>query len=212
DLDLFLGRDYLITVQEARCQPVRALLDDMHAKLDGMAKKGEHLRADQLFYRIVDAVVDSYFPVLDYFDDLTDRVETRVLEDPSPEALQTIFEGKRNLLVLRRILTNTRDVAAHLQRSESQLIGRDMWPFLRDIYDHVARSLDTLEVQRDLLSGSMDIYLSSQAQRTNQVMKVLTVLGTIALPALVISGFYGMNLRGLFWAESPHGASIAAAL
>jgi magnesium transporter len=83
-----------------------------------------------------------------------------------------------------------------------------MWPFLRDIYDHVSRNLDLVEMQRDLVTGSLDIYLSSVANRTNQVMKVLTVLGTIALPALVISGMYGMNLKGLPWTDSPHGAAI----
>ena len=105
---------------------------------------------------------------------------------------------------------NTRDVAGHLQRSESDLIHREMWPFLRDIYDHVSRNLDLVETQRDLLTGTLDIYLSSVANRTNQVMKVLTVLGTIALPALVISGIYGMNLKGLPWVDSPHGAAIVS--
>ena len=105
---------------------------------------------------------------------------------------------------------NTRDVAGHLQRTECDLIHRDMWPFLRDVYDHVARNLDLVEMQRDLLTGSLDIYLSSVANRTNQVMKVLTVLGTIALPALVISGIYGMNLKGLPFADSPYGTVMVS--
>jgi magnesium transporter len=107
---------------------------------------------------------------------------------------------------------NTRDVAGHLQRSESPFIARDLWPFLRDVYDHVARNLDTVEMERDLLNGSLDVYLSSVANRTNQVMKVLTVMGTIALPALVVSGIYGMNVKGLPAAESPHGLILIGAL
>jgi magnesium transporter len=103
-------------------------------------------------------------------------------------------------------------VAAHLQRSECDLIQRDMWPFLRDVYDHVARNLDLVEMQRDLLTGSLDIYLSSVANRTNQVMKVLTFLGTIALPILVVSSFYGMNIKGLPWLDSPHGGWIVTAM
>ncbi len=106
------------------------------------------------------------------------------------------------------MLVNTARRAAHLQRTECALIGRDMWPYLRDVYDHVARNLDTVETLRDLLNGTLDVYLSSVANRTNQVMKVLTVLGTIALPAIVISGIYGMNLRGLPWTESPYGVLI----
>ena len=99
-----------------------------------------------------------------------------------------------------------------MQRTETDLIQRDLWPFLRDIYDHVTRNLDLVEMQRDLLTGAMDIYLSSIANRTNQVMKVLTVLSTIALPSIVISGFYGMNTKGLPGVDSPYGAWIAVGL
>jgi magnesium transporter len=111
-----------------------------------------------------------------------------------------------------RVLANTRDVASHLQRLETELIQHDLWPFLRDVYDHLARNLDMVEMQRDLLTGAMDIYLSSVANRTNQVMKVLTVMGTIALPAIVISGFFGMNTKRLPWIDSPHGTQIAVGL
>jgi magnesium transporter len=109
-------------------------------------------------------------------------------------------------------LANTRDVAAHLQRVETELIPQDLWPFLRDVYDHLARSLDTVDTQRDLLTGALDIYLSSVANRTNQVMKVLTVLGTVAIPAVVISGFFGMNQDDLPWIHSSHGTAIALGL
>ncbi|HWP83986.1 MAG TPA: magnesium transporter CorA family protein [Terriglobia bacterium] len=205
DLDLFLGRDFLITVQEGECTSVRQVLDRAHSG-------DQEARADQLLYRIADGVVDSYLPALDWVDEISDELEAEVLERPSPQALDKIFSAKRNLIELRRVLANTRDVAGHLQRTESKLIGRDLWPFLRDVYDHVARNLDTVEVQRDVLSGLLEIYLSSMAQRTNTVMKVLTVLGTIALPALIISSFYGMNLHGLPWGSHPQGAWIAFSL
>jgi magnesium transporter len=93
---------------------------------------------------------------------------------------------------------------------ESRLIHKDLWPFLRDLYDHLARSMDMIETQRDLLTGSLDVYLTAVANRTNRVMKVLTVLGTIALPSIVISGFFGMNLHALPWANHPYGAWYAA--
>src|SRR5258705_6955787 len=105
-----------------------------------------------------------------------------------------------------------RDVAGHLQRLETELIQRDLWPFLRDVYDHLARNMDMVEMQRDLLTGAMDIYLSSVANRTNQVMKVLTVLGTVALPSIVISGFFGMNTKDLPFLDSPYGTEIAIGL
>ena len=205
ELDLFLGRDYLITVQEGECPAVRAYMDHLHAAAN-------QARSDQLFYKIMDGCVDAYSPALDWFNDAIDAIEDTILERPSPAMLQRIIEARRGLSELRRVVSNTRDVAGHLQRMETDLIQRDLWPFLRDIYDHLARNMDMIEMQRDLLSGAMDIYLSSVANRTNQVMKVLTVLGTIALPAIVISGFYGMNTKGLPAVESPHGALIAAGL
>jgi len=205
DFDLFLGRDYLITVQEGECPSLRINVDQLRAS-------NKQSRPDQLFYKIMDATVDAYAPVLDWFNDAIDDIEDKVLEKPSPDTLQRIFDLKRGMIELRRILTNMRDVASHLQRLETELIQRDLWPFLRDVYDHVARAVETVEMHRDLLASAMDIYLSSVANRTNQVMKVLTVLGTIALPAIVISGFFGMNTKGLPWIDSPYATAIAAGL
>jgi len=206
DFDIFLGADFVITVSEEDCPEMRAIIDQ--------ARRGpaSTQRPDQVYYRLTDHVVDSYLPVLDRFDETIDALEDEALESPAPATLARIFENKRGLIVLRRVLVNTRDVAGHLQRTESPLIARDLWPFLRDVYDHVARNLDTVEMQRDLLNGALDVYLSSVANRTNQVMKVLTVLGTIALPALVVSGIYGMNVKGLPAAESPHGLLLIGAV
>jgi magnesium transporter len=169
-------------------------------------------RGDQLLYRIMDAIVDSYVPTLDRFSDTIDEIEDRVLTDPTPDALARIFGTKRCFVQMRRVLANTRDVAGWVQRTQSGLIAADMWPFLRDVYDHLVRDLDLLETHRDLLNGALDIYLSSVANRTNRVMKVLTVLGTAALPALIVSGMYGMNLQWLPWANSPHAFSAVVLL
>ena len=206
DLDIFLGQDYVITVLEDNCPEMQALIEQV-----AKASEGDS-RADQLYYRIMDYMVDTYLPVLDKYDETIDGLEDQALEAPTPDTLSGIFETKRNLIVLRRVMVNTRDVANHLQRTESPFIQKDMWPFLRDIYDHVARNLDTVEMLRDLLTGALDVYLSSVANRTNQVMKVLTVLGTVALPAVVVSSTYGMNIKGLPWAESPHALWIVGGM
>ena len=205
DLDLILGRDFLITVQESPGGNVRRILDQARTAWHGV-------HADQLFYSIMDGVVDSYLPTLDRFDDVIDALEDEVLENPSPSVLARIFRTKRGLIELRRVLGNMRDLAGHLQRTNSELMRQEMWPFLRDIYDHLARNLDMVEMQRDLLTGALDIYLSSVANRTNRIMKILTVLGTVALPAIVISSFYGMNLKNLPWLESPYAPVIVTAL
>jgi magnesium transporter len=152
--------------------------------------------------------VDTYLPVLDHFSEGIDDLEDHAMDVATPDTLSRIFEIKRTLIVLRRILIHTRDICAHLQRVDSPYIARDMWPFLRDVYDHIARNLDQLEMLRDLLSGCLDVYLSSVANRTNQVMKVLTILSTIALPALVLSGIYGMNIKGLPGSEASYGLLV----
>lgn len=205
DLDLFLGQNYVITVMETECGIVHQVLDSVHAKAAGQ-------RPDQLYHMVMDGIVDGYLPVIDSYNEDIDQVEDIVLTDPTPQLLQRIFELKRSLIELRRILANMRDIAGHLQRTQNELIKQDLWPFLRDVYDHLARNLDMVEMQRDLLTGAMDIYLSSVANRTNQVMKVLTVMGTIALPSIVISGIYGMNVKGIPWLNSPHGMEIVSAL
>jgi magnesium transporter len=205
DLDIFLGADFLITVIEEECP-------SFTKRIDGIKQRNDGQRPDQVFYRVIDGLVDTYLPILDSYSEQIDGIEDAVLEKPDPETLQRIFAIKRALIELRRVLSNTRDVAGHLQRTETELIQRDLWPFLRDVYDHLARNLDLVEMQRDLLTGAMDIYLSSVANRTTQVMKVLTVLGTVALPSIVVSGFFGMNTQDLPWQHTPHGTWYAASL
>jgi magnesium transporter len=205
DLDIFLGSGFLITVIETDCPELRDLVARIQKSITPES------RPDRVYHRIVDDIVDSYLPLLDRLDNTIDELEDEALSSPSPDVLSTIFGTKRTLIFLRSVLVNSRDLVAQLQRIESPWIGGDLAPYIRDVYDHVARNLDMVEIMRDLLAGTLDVYLSSVANRTNQVMKVLTVLGTVALPALVISGLYGMNLKGLPGAESPYGIGIALA-
>lgn len=205
DLDLFVGRDFLVTVWESDCPAARKARE-------ALRPASERRRPGRLLYHVADAIVDSYLPVLDGLEDTSDALQEEVLQNPSPAALDRIFQVKRNLIELRRVLANTRDVMSHLQRTQSDLIAKDLWPFLRDVYDHVARALDTVDVLRDILAEAVSIYLSSVSQRTNDVMKVLTILGTITLPALLVTSFYGMNLHGLPWGDSSQGAWFAGGL
>ena len=198
-IDIFAGKDFLITISDPACPTTQQALD--RARRDG---DDEH--PGKLLYLILDTIVDLYFPAIDHFDDRIDDLEDKVFDNPSPEILQSIFAIKRELIDLRRVLVNTRDASLHLQRDPNTIIDADHQPYVRDTYDHIARLLDSIETQRDLLNNTLDIYLSSVANRTNEVMKVLTVLGTIAIPAIAISGIYGMNLKGLPFQDSPYGA------
>lgn len=204
-LHLFIGRDFCITIGDMECTPIREAMERA-------LRLGSDTPPAKILYLVVDTIVDSYFTTIDHLDDRIDLIEDDVLDDPSPKVLSKIFEYKRQLIDLRRIIVGTRDIGMHLQRDSGNLVDAGLYPFFRDVYDHLLRLSDTIDTMRDLLNNTLDVYLSSVANRTNQVMKVLTVLSTIALPALVISGFYGMNLKGLPFEENSHGSAIALAV
>lgn len=205
DFDLFVHPEYVITVQEMTCASLAGVTGEAR-------RRGDTLRSDWLMYRALDALVDSYLPVLDRISGRIDELEDTVVDCPEPKALQEIFDLKRTLMELRRIFANTRDVVAQLQRVSADIVHLDLQPFLRDIYDHVTRDLDAVELQRDMISSTVDIYLSGLSNRTNSVMKALTVVSTLSLPAIVIAGIYGMNLRHLPWADHPHAWGIVTGL
>jgi magnesium transporter len=197
---LFVGRDFLITVRDPSCLG--------NEVLQRAIKAGPDESPSKLLYLILDSIVDSYFVSIDHSDDRIDELQDSVLDNPSPQILEGLFEQKRELIELRRVLVNLRDACMSLQRESGSILPPELYPFFRDVYDHALRLLDMVETLRDLLNNTFDVYLSSVANRTNQVMKVLTVLSTVALPALVISGIYGMNLKGLPLLESDHGTEI----
>ncbi len=201
DLDVFVSGDYLITVHDGQC--------DVADKLRRRAEAEVSHRLDRLFYLLIDVVVDEYIPVLDDLADGISDIESEVLERPEPDVLSRIFRLKRQLIEFRRMAGGMRDVVNAIMRREHGLIGDDLDPYFRDIYDHLVRTVELIETYRDLLTGSLDIYLSAVANRTNEVMKVLTIYGTVALPLVIITGFFGMNLR-LPWMEHPRGVFYAA--
>lgn len=199
------GEPFFITIAEESCANTAEALARAR-------REGEDERPARLLYLILDTIVDLYFPAIDHYDDRIDELEDRVIAQPEPDTLQQVFAIKRQLIDLRRVLVGTRDATLHLQRDPGSIVDAEHQPFVRDIYDHTVRLLDSVETQRDLVNNALDIYLSSVANRTNEVMKVLTVLGTIALPAIAISGIYGMNLKGLPFEDSPYGAMIIAVM
>jgi magnesium transporter len=203
DIDLFLGPNFLISVRSNDA----AIFASVRARA-----QQEHIdRLDKLFYMILDQVVDGYQPVLDKLDDDISDIEDTVLGRPDPDTLAEIFSLKRKLVEFRRVSAGMREVVNTLTRREKGLLGDDLDVYFRDIYDHIVRTVELIETYRDLLSGALDIYLSAVANRTNDVMKVLTIWGTVSLPLVIITGFFGMNLK-LPWTESIHGTLFAVAL
>jgi len=203
DLDVFVGADFLITVS---CGD-----SDYLSRVMQRATQGRVSRLDKLLYIVLDVIVDAYLPVLDEIAEEIARLETSVLENPAPHTLRHILRMKRRLVEFRRTASGMREVVNTIIRMEVSLIDDTLDPYFRDIYDHLVRTVDLIETYRDLLTGSLDIYLSATANRTNDVMKVLTIYGTIALPLVIITGFFGMNLH-LPWMQSSYGVWYAAGL
>lgn len=196
DFDVFLGPNFLITVHQGECSFLAKICQ--HMRLDRVD------RLDRVFYVITDLIVDEYLALLDKSAEDIARVESQVLHRPEPTVLHEIFRLKRKLIEFRRSAAGMRDAVNAIIRREGGLVGDDLAPYFCDVYDHLVRTVDQIEAHRDLLTGSLDIYLSAVANRTNEVMKVLTIYGTIAVPLVVITGFFGMNLH-LPWTNSPHG-------
>ena len=203
DFDVFLGPNFLITVHQGDC----AFL----GKLCVRVQQNHVARLDRIFYEITDLIVDEYLALLDDLAEEISKVESLVLEMPEPPVLREIFQLKRRLIDFRRTAAGMRDVINAIIRREGGHTGDDLDPYFRDVYDHLVHAVDLIETHRDLLTGSLDIYLSAVANRTNEVMKVLTIYGTVAVPLVVITGFFGMNLP-LPWGNNPHGVWYASAL
>lgn len=196
DFDVFLGPNFLITVHQGECSFLAKICQHM--------RQNRVDRLDRVFYVITDLIVDEYLALLDKSAEDIAKVESQVLHRPEPTVLHEIFRLKRKLIEFRRSAAAMRDAVNAIIRREGGLVGDDLDPYFRDVYDHLVRTVDQIEAHRDLLTGSLDIYLSAVANRTNEVMKVLTIYGTVAVPLVVITGFFGMNLH-LPWNNSPHG-------
>jgi magnesium transporter len=203
DFDLFLGRDFLITVHSKQ-HPVLE-------RIQRRALEEKCSRVDRLAYIVIDELVDEYLPTLDRIAEHTAEIEDHVLENPDPKILARIFDLKRKLIAFRRNAGGMREVVNAIIRRENGVAADDLDPYFRDVYDHLIRTVDLIESYRDLLTSSLDIYLSAVANRTNDIMKVLAIYGTVATPLLIITSFFGMNLP-LPLQDRPHGTAIAVGL
>jgi magnesium transporter len=188
EVDFFLGRNYLVTHHD---QTILAI-DQVWAAFERderLRKKG----VGHLFYRLADEIVASYMPVVEALDDEIDQAEHQVFDDPTPYTLEKIFRLKRAILHLRRIIGPQREVLNRLARDEYQVIGAKERVYFRDIYDHLVRLFDITESVRDLVSGTLDTYLSVINNRMNDIMKTLTIITTLFMPLSFLTGFFGMN-------------------
>jgi magnesium transporter len=168
--------------------------------------------ADYLAYALLDAVVDCYFSILEKFGDKIELLEEEVMDEPSKDILKQLHHMKREMIFLRKAVWPMRELINNLERSETELIKPTTDIYLRDLHDHAIRVIDTVETFRDLLSGMMDIYLSSVSNRMNEIMKVLTIITTIFVPVTFIAGVYGMNFDNMPELHSKWGYPITWAV
>jgi magnesium transporter len=190
-LSIFLSDDVLVTVQEWQgdcLDPIRHRLREGTGQVRGRP-------ADYLFYALLDAIVDSYFPLLEQAGEEIERLQELTLVDASESTLGRIHEMRRDLLELRRAVWPLRDALGGAVRLENEFFSEDTQVYLRDCYDHAVQVLDITETYRELAGSLMDIYLSSLSNRMNEVMKVLTIIATIFIPLTFIAGIYGMNFE-----------------
>ena len=203
DFNMFQLPDRLITVEEGPTGIVDAARQRLATDPSFANPRG-------MVYVLLDYSVDAYQPVLDQVGDVIAGLESEVLEKPTPELLNRIFTVKRVLIEFRRNTVAMRELVNHILRGNGA--PRDeLFPYVRDVYDHLVRALDFAETYRDLLSGTLDIYLSAVANRTNEAVKVLTVYSTVALPFLAVTSFYGMNVA-LPYQQIPHAVWVPVGL
>jgi magnesium transporter len=204
EFDIFVGKDFVVTSHDGPSRTVATV----KPRFDALAKLAHPAR---LVHALLGVIVGRYMPVLDSIEDHMDAMEEEVFSRPSPGMLGELIRMRRALVEFRRVCTTMREVAhLLLDRQESWL--RSHHAYFRDIYDQVLRSLDFVDTYRDILTGIMDIHQTAIANRTNDIMKVLTIFATLATPFIVISGFYGMNFDILPFAHHPLGAVFATAV
>jgi len=190
-VSLILGSNFVISFQEREGDVFNPIRERIRSGKGRIRKMG----ADYLAYTLIDTIVDNYFIIPEKLGERIESIEEELVTDPTPETLQTIHTLKRKLIFLRKSLWPLREVVSGLQRTESTLIHESTDIYLRDVYDHTIQVIDTIETSRDILSGMLDIYLSSVSNRMNQIMKVLTIIATIFMPLTFIAGIYGMNFE-----------------
>ena len=207
-VSLILGANVVLSFQEGVegdvFNPIRERLRSGKGRIRGMG-------GDYLVYTLIDAIVDNYFIVLDGVGERIEALEEAVVMTPDPETVREIHRLKRDMIFLRKAVWPLREVIGALERRESRLVSEEVTLYLRDVYDHTIQVMDTIEASRDMLSGMLDIYLSSISNRMNEIMKFLTIIGTIFIPLTFLAGVYGMdfqNMPELHWQWGYYGCLV----
>lgn len=185
--------NYVFTFQEFDGD----VFDGIRERLETAKGNIRKLGADYLIYGLIDSIVDSYFIILEKIGDRTEDIEQELMENPKKEVLQSIYKLKREMIFLNNSIWPLRELVSGLARTESPVFDKNTSIYFRDVYDHIIQVIDIIESYRDMVSGMLDTYLSSISNRTNDVMKVLTIFSTMFIPLTFLVGIYGMNFENM---------------
>lgn len=206
DFNMFIKPESLVTVEERSGALAEHVRERFSQSADVDATDTHHL-----VYAILDEIIDNYLITLDRIGEGIQAVESDAWKNPTPQTLERIFKIRRTLIDFRRNAGGMREVVSTLIRHPRVKTDGDLENYYRDLYEHVIRVIEFVETYRDVLNGSLEVYASTMAQRTNEISKVLTVYGTIALPFIIVTGMYGMNIP-LPFQQSAHSFFIVFAL
>ncbi|HUU84175.1 MAG TPA: magnesium/cobalt transporter CorA [Phycisphaerae bacterium] len=192
-VSVILGRNYVLTFQERHGDVLDPVRQRIRQGKGSIRKAG----ADYLAYAVLDAVIDGYYPIMEAFGEYLEFLEDEIVVDPRAAILQKIHRVKRELLAIRRAIWPQREAVNALIRDDCPYLTDGVRMYLRDCYDHCVQIIDVVETYRELAGGLMDVYLSSVANRQNEVMKVLTIMASIFIPLTFMAGVYGMNFQNM---------------
>lgn len=190
-VSLILGPNFIISFQEI----IGDVFNPIRERIRNVKGRIRKMGPDYLAYTLIDSIVDNYFTILEKIGERIESIEEELLIEPKTETLHDIHSLKSEMLFLRKSVWPLREVVSIMERGESELIKESTRIYLRDVYDHTIQVIDTIETFRDMLSGMLDLYLSSISNKTNEIMRVLTIIATIFIPLTFIAGLYGMNFE-----------------
>jgi magnesium transporter len=199
ELAIFCSAQYMVTIHHQPLRGLAALRDRCPRDPENILGRG----MDRLLHMIVDGVVDAYQPLLEELEAQAIELEDTALTDPSASVLGRISELKSQLLQVRRYLLPLRESFSQLARGEYAFIGKNLQPYFRDVLDHLLRTLEMIELFREQTVAAREVYMSALSQRTNEIMKTLSIFATIMMPLTLVAGIYGMNFESL-WPPTNH--------
>jgi magnesium transporter len=198
----FLGRNTLLTFQETAGD----WFDPIRARIRTQGSRVREHDVSFLLYLLMDAIVDGYFPILERTSERLEEVEEEILNEPTRDSMQKIHAIKRDLVLIRRAAWPMRELIAVLQREKHECLSETTQTYFRDVYDHCVQIIDLIETYREIAGALTETYMSSVSNRMNEIMKVLTIIGTIFIPLTFLVGVYGMNMpipENKWWGSYP---------